>query len=68
MHDLVKTKVEVQWISRENNAFNELKQKLMIGALLVLLDVGLCMHPRSFVVQEKRYRSRRAHRYGWGEH
>ena len=36
MHDLTKKKVKFQWTTRENEAFNELKKRLMYGPLLVL--------------------------------
>ena len=39
LHDLTKKKVKFQWTARENEAFNELKQRLMSGPLLVLPDL-----------------------------
>ena len=36
MHDLTKKKVKFQWTAKENEAFNELKKRLMSGPLLVL--------------------------------
>ena len=38
-HDLTKNKVKFQWTTKENEAFNELKKRLMSGPLLVLLDL-----------------------------
>ena len=39
MHNLTKNKVKFQWTSKENEAFNELKKRLMSGPLLVLPDL-----------------------------
>ena len=36
LHDLTKKKVKFQWTAKENEAFNELKKRLMSGPLLVL--------------------------------
>ena len=38
-HDLIKKKVKFQWIAKENEAFKELKKRLMFGHLLVLPDL-----------------------------
>ena len=40
LHDLTKKKFKFQWTTKENDAFNELKKRLMSSPLLVL--------PRSF--------------------
>ena len=40
LHDLTKKKAKFQWTAKENDAFNELKKRLMSGSLLVLLDVS----------------------------
>ena len=39
MHDLTKKKVKFQWTTKENEAFNELKKRLMTGPLLILPDL-----------------------------
>ena len=39
LHDLTKKKIKFQWTAKENEAFNELKKRLMSGPLLVLLDL-----------------------------
>ena len=39
LHDLTKKKVKFQWTAKENEAFNELKKRLMSRPLLVLLDL-----------------------------
>ena len=36
LHDLTKKRVKFQWTAKENEAFNEIKKRLMIGPLLVL--------------------------------
>ena len=36
IHDLTKKKLKFQWTTKENNAFNQLKKRLMPGPLLVL--------------------------------
>ena len=40
LHDLKKKKVKFQWTAKENDAFNELKKRLMSGPLLVLPDLS----------------------------
>ena len=40
LHDLKKKKVKFQWTAKENDAFNELKKRLMPGPLLVLPDLS----------------------------
>ena len=39
LHDLTKKKAKFQWIAKENDAFNELKKRLMFAPLLILLDL-----------------------------
>ena len=39
LHDLTKKRVKVQWTAKENEAFNELKKRLMSGPLLILPDL-----------------------------
>ena len=39
LHDLTKKKVQFKWTAKENNVFSELKAKLMLQPLLVLLDL-----------------------------
>ena len=39
LHDLTKNKVLYVWTPKEKNAFNELKAKLMMQPLLLLLDL-----------------------------
>ena len=39
LHDLSKKKVRFQWTTKGNEAFNELKKRLLSGPLLVLLDL-----------------------------
>ena len=39
LHDLTKKKVKFQWTAKQNVTFNELKDKLMSGPLLVLPDL-----------------------------
>ena len=39
LHDLTKKKVKFQWKAKENEAFSELKKRLMSGPLLVLPDL-----------------------------
>ena len=40
LHDLTKKKVKFQWTTKENEAFNELKKRLMSGPLLILPDLS----------------------------
>ena len=39
LHDLTKKRVKLQWTAKENEAFNELKKRLMSGRLLILPDL-----------------------------
>ena len=39
LHDLTKKRVKFQWTAKENEAFNELKKRLMSGPLLILPDL-----------------------------
>ena len=39
LHDLTKKRVKFQWTAKENEAFNELKKRLMTGPLLILPDL-----------------------------
>ena len=39
LHDLTKKRVKLQWTAKENEAFNELKKRLMSGPLLILPDL-----------------------------
>ena len=39
LHDLTKKKVKFQWTAKGNEAFNELKKRLITGPLLILPDL-----------------------------
>ena len=39
LHDLTKKRFKFQWTAKENEAFNELKKRLMYGPLLILPDL-----------------------------
>ena len=39
LHDLTKKRVKFQWMAKENEAFDELRKRLMSGPLLILPDL-----------------------------